>query len=97
MSENNPKPEVQHHPQDGRFSLGLEGNTAVLEYHRDDNIITFTHTGVPTELEGRGIGSRLARAGLDYAREQQLKVQAVCWFIAGYIEKHPEYQSLLDS
>ena len=86
---------AKHNPQAGRFEIEKNGSVAVLEYLLQDGKMVFTHTGVPPALEGQGIGSRLARAGLDHARAQGLKVVPLCSFIAGYIQKHPEYQDLL--
>ncbi len=40
-----------------RFELEADGVIAFAAYHREDGIITFTHTIVPPELQGRGIGS----------------------------------------
>ena len=90
-----PNPDVHHDPAANRFEIQIEGSTALLEYHLQDGSILFTHTGVPAALEGRGMGSQLARAGLEYARQQSLRVVPVCWFVAGYIERHAEYQDLL--
>ena len=53
------------------------------------------HTEVPAAAEGQGIGSRLAREALEYARREKLKVLAECSFVASYVERHPEYRSLL--
>ena len=55
----------------------------------------FTHTGVPTALEGRGIGSALAKAGLEYAQAEGLAVVPLCSFIRAYIDRKPEYQPLV--
>ena len=87
--------EVIHNVEENRFQVEIESHLAVLEYDRDDSVIRFTHTGVPSALEGRGLGSKLVRAGLDYARAQGLRVVPVCSFVAGYIQKKPEYQDLL--
>ena len=43
------------------------------------------------------LGSQLARAGLDFARERALKVVPLCWFVAGYMDRHSEYRDLLKS
>ncbi|HEB63919.1 MAG TPA: N-acetyltransferase [Chloroflexi bacterium] len=86
--------QVIHHPEEQRFTLAVEGHTAVLEYTRHGDTLIFTHTGVPPAIGGRGIGSQLARAGLEYARQQNCRVRALCWFVSGYIERHPEYQDL---
>ena len=64
---------------------------------RIDHKFIASHTGVPFALEGRGIASRLARAALEYARAHELKVVPLCSFVAGYIQKHPEYKDLLES
>ena len=88
-------PEVRHNPSASRFELQIDGQTAVLEYALQGDTITLVHTEVPAELEGRGFGSQLARAGLEYARKNGLKVVPVCEFVAGYIERHPEYQDLV--
>lgn len=86
---------VRHNPPDGRFEVEKDGHLAVLEYRLQGDRMIITHTGVPPALEGQGIGSRLARAALDHARAQGLKVVALCSFVAAYIQKHPEYQDLL--
>lgn len=87
--------EVHHRPEQNRFEIRLQGETAVLDYTLNGTTIIFTHTGVPSALEGQGIGSKLAKAGLDYARANGLKVRALCWFVDVYIQRHPEYQDLL--
>jgi predicted GNAT family acetyltransferase len=86
---------VIHRPDQARFEIEIDAHVAVLNYTREGETIIFTHTGVPRELEGRGIGSHLAKTGLDYAREHHLKVTSVCWFVTKYIDRHPEYQVLL--
>ena len=78
-----------------RFEVILDGKTAVAEYRLGDGVIEFVHTEVPRELEGRGIASHLARAGLDYARANHLGVVPRCPFFAAWIDRHPEYQDLV--
>ncbi len=89
------EPSVIHNAAQHRFEFEKDGALAVLEYTLDDGEIVFTHTGVPEALGGQGIGSRLARAGLEHARAQALTVVPMCSFVAGYIQKHPEYKDLL--
>lgn len=87
--------EVVHNTQYERFEVQQEGHLAELDYRRAGNQIIFAHTGVPVELEGRGIGSALAKAGLAYARENSLEVVPLCPFVRSYIERKPEYQDLV--
>ena len=81
---------VVHNESANRFEIQVEDQIAELTYNLQDGRITFTHTGVPAELEGNGLGSMLVQAGLKYAWENDLKVKATCWFVNGYIERHPE-------
>jgi len=87
--------EVIHNQEENRFELALDGHVAVLDYMLKGDIIIFTHTGVPPAIGGRGLGSKLVKTGLDYAREHHLQVRSLCWFVSKYIRRHPEYQELL--
>ena len=57
----------------------------------------FTHTEVDPAYEGQGIGGRLARASLDQARADGLRVVPRCPFIRAWIDKHPDYADLVDA
>jgi uncharacterized protein len=78
-----------------RFELDIDGHIAFSNYKREGGAITILHTEVPKELNGRGIGSELARGLLDIMRAQGLTVKPLCPFVAGYIAKHPEYANLV--
>ncbi len=87
--------DVRDNAEKHQFELVVEGYTALAAYRLQSGVITFTHTEVPKELGGRGIGSALAKGALDQVRERGLKVIPLCPFIKAYIEKNPGYQDLL--
>ncbi|HEY0011717.1 MAG TPA: GNAT family N-acetyltransferase [Allosphingosinicella sp.] len=87
--------DVRHDEAQRRFEIEEEGATGFLTYMLQDGRIVFTHTIVPPELEGRGIGSRIVKAGLDHARAEGLQVVPQCSFVRGYIERHEEYREVL--
>lgn len=89
--------DVLHLPDEKRFVIRVDDHTAELTYRMDGDTIVFTHTGVPPALEGRGIGSKLAKAGLDYARANGFKIQSLCSFVTRYLQKHPEFCPPLSS
>lgn len=89
--------EIRHNEAEQRFETRVGEELALIEYQQSGHSITFTHTEVPEEFEGRGVGGQLARAALDYARQQQLKVVPLCSFVAAYIKRHAEYQDLVES
>jgi len=86
--------EVHNNQERSRFELVEQGHTAFAEYTLDGDVITFTHTVVPSALQGMGIGSRLIAGALTQVRARGLKVRATCTFVAAYLAKHPEWQDL---
>lgn len=78
-----------------RYEVELGGELAILTYRLHGDTITFLHTEVPPELEGHGLGGRLAQTALDEARARGLAVIPSCPFVATYIRRHPDYMSLL--
>lgn len=79
-----------------RFELWSEDQRlAHVEYRVEDDTMVLPHTEVEPGHDGEGLGARVARGALDAARERELTVQPDCTFVAGYIEKHPEYADLL--
>jgi len=67
----------------------------VAVYVRERGAIVFTHTEVDESVEGRGVGSQLARGALDQVRAAGGSVVALCPFISAYIARHAEYADLL--
>lgn len=81
---------IHDNPEAGRFEVEVDGHVAFAEYRLPEGSILFSHTEVPPELEGRGIGSALVRYALAAARERGLKVIPVCPFFAAWLGKHPQ-------
>ncbi|HEU0051637.1 MAG TPA: GNAT family N-acetyltransferase, partial [Longimicrobium sp.] len=78
-----------------RFELRDGAETALLTYHRDDDVFYILHTEVPPALEGRGIAGRLVRAALDHARAGGMRVVPFCPYAKTWIRRHAEYQDLV--
>jgi uncharacterized protein len=95
MARSHPSVTVRDNPAEQRFEAELDGFVAVADYHIDQDTVTFTHVGVPAEIERRGIGTRLVEASLQAARERGWRVIPRCPFFAQYMRAHPEVQDLL--
>lgn len=79
-----------------RFELRVNGHSGYIEYIiNKTGLIFLTHTEVAPELEGKGIASRMVKDALEYIGEYDLKLVPLCPYVATYLERHPEYQSLL--
>lgn len=77
-----------------RFELSIEGGSGAIAaaYYRDeDGVLVLTHTEVPSEFGGQGIGSRLARGVFDILRATGRKAVLRCPFMGAWYAKHPEY------
>ena len=81
-----------------RYEARVDGDLAGAAYYDvADDLIVFIHTEVDDAFEGHGVGSALARAALDEVRaDGRRKVVAMCPFFKAWIERHPDYQDLLE-
>ncbi|WP_375250879.1 GNAT family N-acetyltransferase [Sphingomonas sp.] len=86
---------VHDNAAEQEFELIADGHRAIAAYQLEGDTIVFTHTLVPREVEGRGVGSKLIRGALDAARDRGLRVVPQCTFVRAYIERHPEVQDLV--
>ena len=86
---------VVHNAAKQRFEMDVDGQLSVLEYTFKNHRLFLTHTEVPPALESRGLMMELAHAALEYARQNELTVVAVCPFVQEYVTSHPEYKSFV--
>ena len=79
-----------------RFELEVENHIAFIEFIKNnDNIIFLTHTEVPSELGGKGVGSELVSRVLNWIKENDYKLAPLCPFVAAYLKRHPEWTEIL--
>jgi len=83
---------VQHSQEEKKFTIDIKDHdTAFLRYKEiDRSSIDIYTTVVPSSLEGRGIAKLLANAAFNFAREKDLKIKPSCWYIDGYLKRHPQ-------
>jgi predicted GNAT family acetyltransferase len=87
---------VNNNETEHRFEAGTGPHLAVLEYRREGDALELTHTEVPEQYEGQGIGGALARAAMEFARQNHLQVRPYCSFVASWLKRHQEYQDLVE-
>ncbi|MCF6243247.1 MAG: N-acetyltransferase, partial [Bacteroidales bacterium] len=59
------------------------------------NNIYLTHTEVPLQLRGKGIGTALVKLVLENIKQKDLTLIPLCPFVALYIKRNPEWKSLV--
>ena len=86
---------IVHNATKQRFEIDIDGQLSVLEYTFKNHRLFLMHTEVPLALESQGLGTELAHAALEYARQNELTVVVICPFVQKYVGSHPEYQSFV--
>ena len=88
-------PTVTHNAAAGQFESRTEHGIARLKYTLRGQVMDLAHTTVPQEAEGQGVGAALAKAALDHAKREGVKVIPSCPFVAAYVKRHPQYAELV--
>lgn len=81
-----------------RFELPIDSAEAAIAaayYRLEDGNVVLTHTEVPFEFSGRGIGSKLARGVFDILRNTGRKAVLRCPFMSAFYARHPEYSDVV--
>lgn len=89
---------VRRNEATSRYEAVVDGEVAgFIGYAEDGATVDLQHTEVDDAYEGQGVGSALVRTTLEQLRQENPRpaVVASCQFVAGYIDRHPEFADLL--
>jgi predicted GNAT family acetyltransferase len=87
---------VVHDADGSRYEYVEDGRVlAIADYRRVGEQVVMHHTETRASHRGRGIGETLVAGALDDVRAHDLRVVPTCWFVAEFIDTHPEYRDLL--
>ena len=76
-----------HQVDQSRFVIAAGDSEAVLEYKLSGNgEVDFYRTFVPPQGRGSGVAEKLVRAGLAWAEQQSLKIEASCWYVKKFLK-----------
>lgn len=92
--------EIAHNSDKHTFEIRDEEGT--LAGHADyrpleEGSVDFDHTVIDPAFRGQGLSTPLIQAALDEARAQGWHIKASCSAVAHFINKHPDYEDLLES
>jgi predicted GNAT family acetyltransferase len=85
---------IHHDIAARKFIALVDGHTGSMDYVREGDVVTITHTLVPPEIGGRGVAARLVEAAIAYARGEGLKIEPRCSYAAAWFARHPELADL---
>ncbi|MBH9554136.1 GNAT family N-acetyltransferase [Inhella gelatinilytica] len=86
--------DLRHNERQRRFELHVGDAVCELDYQLSGSTVVFTHTGTPPALRGQGLAAVIVQAGLQWARDQGLKVSHGCSYVEAYFDKHPQWADL---
>lgn len=87
--------DIRHDPDGQRFHTMVDGHEAEVSYELEDGMMLITHTGVPTDIGGRGIAGELNRAAFEHARREGLRVRPLCAYAAAWVKRNADYADLV--
>ena len=89
--------EFRNDAEHSRYVLAEDGQVAArTEYQDRHDRLFFTHTEVDAAFEGNGLAGQLVRQALDDVRRLGRKIVPLCSYVRGWIERHPDYDNLVD-
>ncbi len=88
--------QVRDATERSRYEL-LDDDTVVgfADYRDDGQVVVLPHTVIDADRRGGGLGAVLVRQVLDDLRSKGRTVVPSCWYVAEYVDLHPEYQDML--
>ncbi len=90
-----PDVEVVRDDERSRYEGRLDGElTTVIDFTRDADVLTVTHTGTEPRWRGRGLAGETTRLALEDVRAAGLRVIPVCPFTVDYFDQHPDVADL---
>lgn len=89
--------QIRDDVEEGAYVIDVDGSRAGrAEYLMRDGRHIFTHTEIDDAFSGEGLASRLTKFALDDVRDRGGQVVPLCPFFAAYIQRHPDYEDLVD-
>ena len=88
--------DVRHNPERSRYEIIVDGRVCgIAAYRVIGDQVVFPHTELDSSRRGEGLGEQLVRAALDDVRQSGRAVVPRCWYVAQFIDEHPEYADLV--
>jgi predicted GNAT family acetyltransferase len=88
--------EVRRNDAEQRYEIVVDGMVAgIADFRLDGETVVLPHTEIDASRRGQGLGAILVQGALDDIRDSGRTVVPVCWYVAKYIEEHPQEQDLL--
>jgi uncharacterized protein len=87
---------IQHNEAERRYELFVGDDlVSIADYRLSDGVFVFDHTETAMVHRGKGLADELVRFALDDVRANGRRIVPLCWFVADFVNEHPEYRDLI--
>lgn len=84
------------HDSGKKLTTNVDGRELVIRYGwAGDGVMRVDFVGVPDELGGRGLGTKLVGKLVEKARAENFSLVPVCGFARVQLQRHPEWHDVL--
>lgn len=88
--------EVRRNEARSRYELVDDGAVVgAADYRVDGDVVVMPHTEIDRQRRGQGLGAVLVQGALEDLRAQGATVVPTCWYVAEFIDEHPDFRDLL--
>jgi uncharacterized protein len=88
--------ELANSTERSRYEAVVDGQVvAFADYQVQGSIVVMPHTVTTPAMRQQGHAARVVRFALDDIRSSGRRVMPSCWYVARFIDDHPEYNDLL--
>jgi predicted GNAT family acetyltransferase len=88
--------EVRNNEERARYELLVDGElVGVADYSIVGDRVVIPHTEIDARRRGHGLGAVLVQGALEDVRASGRTVVPRCWYVAQYIDEHPEFAGLV--
>jgi len=84
-----------HNANKQQFHLKVGDQFALVDYVVRDGRWYLTHSEVPHELRGQGVGKQLVDQTFEYIEANQIDAVAVCSYIKLVAQRSPRWRALI--
>ncbi len=90
--------EIKHKETDRRGMFYMEdekGITSELTYTvQENNVMIIDHTETRPALEGKGLAGKLVKKSVEFARENDMKIDPLCPFAEVQFDQNKDYKDV---
>ena len=92
------KNQIKHKESESRgiFYIHDEEDKKIAEltYSLENDVMTIDHTEVDPSKEGKGLGTKIVQYSVEFARENNRKINPLCPFAEVLFDKHEDWNDL---